>query len=160
MLQAQADALADQDLNDSLIREVVNRATVHYPDEMVEREVSAQMEDLIRNLESRSLTLQDYLAAQKQDLAQLQTELREQALQRLSTTLVLLDLARENEITVTEKDVEGEVKARAEAEDVKLSQMRRLLNDTGEIDTIRNRIFFRKITELLREKAEIREVEG
>jgi FKBP-type peptidyl-prolyl cis-trans isomerase (trigger factor) len=118
------------------------------------------MEDLIRNLESRSLTLQDYLAAQKQDLAQLQTELREQALQRLSTTLVLLDLARENEITVTEKDVEGEVKARAEAEDVKLSQMRRLLNDTGEIDTIRNRIFFRKITELLREKAEIREVEG
>jgi hypothetical protein len=38
--------------------------------------------------------------------------------------------------------------------------MRRLLNDTGEIDAIRNRIFFRKITSLLREKAEIRDVEG
>ena len=47
---------------------------------------------------------------------------------------------------------------RAEAENVKVGQMRRLLTDTGELDQIRNRLFLRKITEFLRGSAEITEV--
>jgi FKBP-type peptidyl-prolyl cis-trans isomerase (trigger factor) len=73
---------------------------------------------------------------------------------------VLLQLANENKVFLTEQDIEGEIKRRAEAEDVKLSQMRRLLRDTGEIDQIRNRLFIRKITDFLREKAEVAEVEA
>lgn len=157
-LQAQADALAEQELNDHLIQEVVTRSTVHYPEEMIDREVSDRMTNLMQALERRSLTLEDYLAAQKTDLPTLQASLRDEALESVKTTLVLIDFAHENQIGVTDKDVEEEVKRRAEAENVKVSQMRRLLNDTGEINDIRNRIYVRKITEQLRQKAAIEEV--
>lgn len=160
MLQAQADSLADQEVNTELINQVVGRATVHFPDEMLEREVSERMAELIRNLERRGATLEDYLAAQKLDLAQLQAQLREESERTVTNTLVLLELARENNLTVTDKDVEEEVKRRAEVEGVKTSQMRRLLNDTGEINAVRDRVFFRKIAGLLREKAEITDVEA
>ena len=160
MLQAQSDAMAAQDVNSSLIDEVVRRATVSFPDEMLEREVSERMNELIKNLEARGAGLDDYLAAQKLDLAQLQAQLREESQRTVTNTLVLLELARQNNVTVTDKDVEEEVKRRAELDGVKTSQMRRLLNDTGEISAVRDRIFFRKIAGLLREKAEIKEVQA
>jgi trigger factor len=158
MLQGQADALADQEVNDHLIEEVVRRATVNFPDEMIEAEVTDRIRTIIQALEKRSLTLDDYLRSEQKDLAQLQSELREEALDTVRNTLTLLQLARDNEITLTDKDVEAEVKRRAESENVKPSQMRRLLNETGEIGQIRNRLFVRKITTFLREKAEIAEV--
>jgi len=160
MLEAQSASLAEQEVHDALISEVVRRATVNYPDEMIEAEVSDRLGNLIRALERRSATLEDYLKAEQKDLQQLQNELREEALQTVRNTLVLLQLANENKVFLTEKDIEDEVKRRAEAENVKVAQMRRLLRDTGEIDQIRNRLFLRKITEFLLEKAEITEVEA
>jgi trigger factor len=157
MLQAQADVMAEQEVNDQLIDAVVKRAEVHYPDEMVEIEVSDRLRNIIQALERRSLTLDDYLRAERKDLSQLQGELREQAVETVRNTLALLQLANDNNITLTQKDVEEEIKRRAEAENVKVSQMRRLLTDTGEIGQIRNRLFVRKITAFLREKAEITE---
>ena len=159
-LQAQADVLADQEVDDQLVREIVRRSTAHFPEEMVDREVADRTRNLLQALERRGATLDDYLEAEKKDLSTFQEEMRGEARESIITTLVLLDLARENQVFVTEGDVEAEVKRRAESENVKLSQMRRLLNDTGEMAQIRNRIFFRKIADFLRSKAEIKEVEA
>jgi len=159
-LQAQADALADQELNDELVREVTRRSHAHYPSEMLEHEVSHRTNELMKALERRNATLDEYLESEQKDLVTFQGEVREEARETLERTLVLLELARQNGITVSEKDVEAEVKARAEAEQVKLAQMRRLLNETGEIGNIRNRIFYRKVADFLRSKAEVREVEA
>lgn len=158
MLQAQSDAAAEQDVNHSLVREAVRRSTVHLPDEMVEREVSERVDTLIQNLQRRGYTLDQFLASEKRDLAELQAEFREQATEKLSNTMVLLEVARANSIAVTDRDVEDEVRRRAEAENVKTSQMRRVLSDSGEIGAIRERVFYRKVLALLRDKAEIREV--
>lgn len=160
MLQAQADVVADQEVNTDLISEVVGRATVHFPDEMLDREVSERMAELIRDLQKRGAQLEDYLAHRKIELSELQAELREQSRRTVTNTLVLLDLARDQGITVTEKDVEAEIKARAEVEGVKPSTLRRSLNDSGEMADLEHRIFLRKIAALLREKAEIKEVEA
>jgi trigger factor len=157
MLQAQSDALADQEVNSALIEEVVRRATVHVPDEMLEREASERLAELIKAVERQGATLEDYLAAQKTDLTQLQAQLRDESQRTVTNTLVLLELARENQITISDKEVEEEVKRRAESEGVKTSQLRRVLNENGEIGQLRDRVFFRKISELLRSKAEIKE---
>jgi trigger factor len=160
MLQAQSDAMADQSVNNELIDSLVRGSEVHFPEEMIERELTERMDNLIAQLQQRGATLEDYIAANKTDLASLQAQMREEAEGTVRNTLVLLEVARRNQITVDERDIEDEVKARAESENVKASQIRRLLKETGEIDSIRNRIFFRKIAKVLRESAEIREVEA
>ncbi|MCC2660776.1 MAG: trigger factor [Arthrobacter sp.] len=158
MLEGQATSMADQEVNDALITEVVRRATVNFPEEMIEAEASDRLANMIRALERRNVTLEDYLQSEQKDVTQLQTELRAEAEETVRNTLVLLRLAQENELTVVQKDVDDEIKRRAEAENVKVSQMRRLLTDTGELDQIRNRLFLRKITIFLRGKAEVTDV--
>ena len=159
-LQRQADLLADQELNEGLLREIVRRSEVHFPEEMVAREVTDRVNSLIAALQKRGYTLEDYLEAQETDLQTYQGRTRQEAEESIRNTLVLLEIAQANNIRVTDQDVEQEVRQRAEAENVKLSQMRRLLADTGEFDAIRNRVFRRKVAEFLRGKAEIREVQA
>lgn len=159
-MQSQADTLADTEVNDALIKELVRRSTVHYPEELLVRETSDRMGELIRALESRGIGLDHFLEHEKTDLETLQDRFRSEAEESLNNTLVLLELARHGEIRVTDRDVEEEIKQRAEADGVKLSQLRRTLNETGEINGVRNRVFFRKVTEYLRSRAEITEVEG
>jgi trigger factor len=159
-LQAQADLLAEQEMLDGLLDTVVRASEVHYPEELVEAEVSSRMDNLIAALDRRGFSLDDYLAAEKTNLVAVQARLRREAEEALANTLVMLDLAREHDIRVTEKEVEAEVRRRAEQENVKVSQMRRLLHDTGEIDTIRNRLFRRNVAAFLKGKAEIRELQG
>ncbi len=106
------------------------------------------------------MELEEFLAAEKKDLVTLQNQFSDEAREALSETLTLIEVARENGITISEQEVEAEIKRRAEAENVKLSQMRRLLNDTGEINSIRNQIFYQKVSDLIRSKAEVTEVEA
>ena len=160
ILQQQADLLAEQEVNDSLLRDVIRRSTIHYPSEMVQRDVSVRLESLIRALDERGFTLDQYLTANKTDLASYQGHLQSEVTDSLEASLTMLALADENKIRVTDADVEAEVKLRADSENVKLSQMRRLLADTGELDAIRNRVFRRKVAEFLRSHATITEVEG
>jgi trigger factor len=157
-LQAQADAMADSEVDEALIKEVVRRSEAHFPDEMVERETSARLGNLIRALEARKLSLDDYLAAQETDLAALQESTREQAREAIQRTLVLLEVAYENKLRVADKDIEEEIGRRAAEQGVKVPQMRRLLEETGEMNNIHNRLFMQRIAAFLREKAEIKEV--
>lgn len=160
LMQQQADLLAEQEVNDSLLREVIRRSTIHYPSEMVQRDVSSRLQSLIAALEERGFTLDQYLTANKTDLATYQGQLQTEVTESVEASLTMLALADANQIRVTDQDVEGEVKLRAESEGVKLSQMRRLLADTGELDAIRNRVFRRKVAEFLRSDATITEVDG
>ncbi|MFN3649575.1 MAG: trigger factor [Armatimonadota bacterium] len=160
LLQQHADITAERELNDSLVEELVKRSEVHFPPEMLERQVSSRMADLIKALERRGLTLEQYLEAEETDLQTLQESLQQQSLESLTHTLVLLDFARERGLTVDNKEVEAELKIRAEQQSVKLSQVRRLANETGEIDVIRHNILMGKVAKTLQETAEIRDVEA
>lgn len=159
-LQSQADGVADQELTDGLVREVVRRSVVHFPEEMLDREASGRLRTLITALERRSLTLEMYLRSERKDLATLEAELRDQALESIRNSLTLIELSRQNGLILSEKEVETELRRRAEAEGVKLSQLRRLLGETGEIDTVRDELWFRKIADFLQERAEIREIKS
>jgi trigger factor len=145
-------------VDEALIKEVVRRSEAHFPDEMVERETSARLGNLIRALEARKLSLDDYLAAQETDLAALQESTREQAREAIQRTLVLLEVAYENKLRVADKDTEEEIARRAQEQGVKVPQMRRLLEETGELNNIHNQLFMQRIAEFLRGKAEIKEV--
>ncbi len=157
-LQRQADVVAENELHDSLMKQVQSAAHVHYPDEMVDHEASMALRGMISQLEARSLTLNDYLRSRDTDLRTLEAALKNEARERIERTLVLLEVARANDLALTEKEVEDEIKRRAEAEGVKLSQMRRYLNDNDEMQNLRDRLFYRKVTDFLESKAEITDV--
>lgn len=160
ILEAQAEAQADSEMEHDLVHELVRRSTVEFPDEMVTRESSERLKRLVHTLEHRGATLEDYLASQETDLATLEKSLQAQARDTLTESLVLIEFGQQNGVRVSLEDVEEEINRRAEAEGVKPAQMRRTLSESGELENLQTQIFFRKVGQLLRSKAEIQESEA
>src|SRR5262249_9591484 len=97
-----------------ILREIVGRSTVHFPEEMVTREVADDINAFVQRLESRRATLQQYLDSNEMDLHKLEEDYAERARPRIANTLVLMEIARQNEISVDEEDVQGAIRERAE----------------------------------------------
>ena len=156
-LERQAAQQADDYLEGEIIQKVVERSTVHFPQSMVDEEVADKMRLLMTNLDRRKLTLEDYLHAADKDLATLESEFAAEGRQRVTNTLVLNAIAGEQKITVTEEDIENEIRRRAEATKTDPAMMRDLLERQGELESIGSTLFIRKILDHLRSVAVIHE---
>src|SRR5439155_9091259 len=143
-LQERASALADSELDSAMIREIVARSTVEFPEEMVTREVADDISAFVKRLERSRTTLQQYLDANEMDLQKLEADYAERARPRISNTLVLMEITRQNEIKVEESDVEAEIERRAASAGTEPKVMRRILEEQDDMESLRNSLFYRK----------------
>jgi trigger factor len=156
-MQEAAKRQADDFLERDLLEQVVRNATIHFPDSMVTEEVAARTNNLIKNLERRRLTLNDYLASTRQDLATFEAELAEESRRQIRNSLILLRLAEAENIKLEPSDVDEEIERRAKAAKAEPSIMRRLLEEQGELDALQTELFFRKILNHLKSVSTITE---
>jgi trigger factor len=157
-LEEAAARQADDFVERELLEQVVQKATIQYPDSMVDEEVAASMDGLIRDLERRRMKLEDYLQSANRTLADLEAELGEDSRRKIRNSLVLLKIAEENQVAVTPEDVDAEVRRRAQAVSADPAMMRRLIDEQeGEMDRLEQQVFFRKCLEYLKSVSNITE---
>lgn len=156
-LDRRAAVLADSELEADILREVVNNAHVHFPEEMVTQEVADDIAGLVRRLERNGLTLERYLSAEEMDLQQLEEGYAGRARARIANTLVMMRVAGEHELEPTDAEVEEEIARRAEAAGTEPKVMRRVLEEQAELGTVRNGLFYRKVIDFLKSKNTIEE---
>jgi trigger factor len=157
-LEEAAQRQADDFLERDLLQQVVERSTITFPDAMVDEEVAATMDGLIKDLERRRLTLDDYLRSAGKTLAQFEEELAEDARRKIHNSLVLMKIAEENQVAVEDPDIEAEIQRRARAVKADPGMMRRLIEEReGEMDRLQQQLFFRKTLEFLKSVAKITE---
>jgi len=156
-MQEAAKRQADDFLERDLLEQVVRNATIHFPETMVTEEVAARMDGLIKNLERRCLTLNDYLASTRQDLATLEAELAEESRRQIRHSLILLKLAEAENIKLGSEDLDAEIERRAKQAKAEPAIMRRLLEEQGELDSLQTELFFRKVLNHLKSISTIME---
>src|SRR5262249_44370037 len=149
-LQEAAARQADDFVERDLLEQVVRRATINFPESMVDEEVAERMKALITGLERRRLKLEDYLRSADKDLAALEREYAEDARRQIQNSLVLLRIAEENDLRLEDAEIDAEVQRRAEAASADPVMFRRLMEDQGELDRLRNQVFFRKVLDYLK----------
>jgi trigger factor len=84
---------------------MLERATIDVPAAMVDEAVHNEVHDLERRLSQQGLALDAYLRITQQTQEELEAELRPNVLNRLQTTLLLQEVAKREELTVTEEQV-------------------------------------------------------
>jgi trigger factor len=159
-IKGRAASLADTELDSDILRAIVSRATVHFPEEMVTREVADDVASFVKSLEARRVSLNQYLESREMDLQKLEADYADQARPRIANTLVLMEIARQNQITVEASDVEAEIERRAAAAGTDAKVVRRILEEQDGVDSLENRVFFRKVLDFLKSVNTIEEKAG
>jgi len=105
---------ADMIKNQAVAKAVAN-ATVEIPQVMIESQVDRMVEDMANRLERQGLNLEQYLMYTQSDMDQLKTQYLPHAERSVKSDLVLEAIAKAENITATEEEMEKQIGELAKA---------------------------------------------
>jgi trigger factor len=108
-MEQRAAAEARHAFGDRIIDFATSNASVELPEVMVANEIEIMRDELTSRLAAQRIGLDQYLALMKQTPEELATELREPAVRRVKTLLVLSAIAEKEGIDATDEQIEAEI---------------------------------------------------
>lgn len=98
----------NSDYDDRVIDQIVEASTIKYPPQMKESEINNVVQQLEGRLANQGLDMDIYLKTREMDAQGLRDEAEPVAETRVKRSLVLLEIARQEEIDVSEDELEEE----------------------------------------------------
>jgi len=140
-LQASKEAARRSGVASDILKELAVRAEIELPESLVERETLA--------VARRLLSAYSGAAGTPEAAETLKTEARRQAEQNIKSHLILEKLAREESLTVTDAEIEAEVRAMSQANNLDVERLLATLRREGKEEEIRENLLFRKAIDFL-----------
>lgn len=148
-----AEREARRQLHEAIVARLIEANPFELPPGMVDAETNTLIEDL-----QRQLRPQQAEAAPLQLTEEIRQQLREQAITRIKRELLIDDLAKREEITVDDSDVEADLKRIAERADQRLEYIRRQMEQAGALGSIRHNILADKVLDFVAARCTVTEV--
>lgn len=135
-LAREAAERAQAEYEEHVVDALLERAGIDLPDSMVEHEVEHMIDDLTETLQRRGLTLQRYYEATGKEEAQLREEFRPQAARRLRVQLAVEEVARAEQLSPAQEEIDREVENVARRLQQDPARVREWLSETGRYDSL------------------------
>lgn len=149
-----ANKNADLATRDNVVDAVVATLEADIPAPMVDMEIDGMLRDFDYQLRSQGLDLDNYLKFTGSKLDDLKGQMRADAEIRVKTALTLEEIAKLENIQVTEEDLEGELNRIAEAQRVSIDEVKKVFG-RDDFDYIKNTLTTKKTVDLLVEHANL-----
>ncbi len=108
-LDAQINYNAELDHEEAILQEVEKITTVEIPDILVQDELNRMLVSLQRRVADMGMLMEDYLKGQNKTLDQIKTEWTTQALKNVRMELGLAEIARMENIIITDAELQAEI---------------------------------------------------
>ncbi|MBQ8139026.1 MAG: trigger factor [Lachnospiraceae bacterium] len=137
---------------DAVVDKIVENAKMDIPDAMLETEQKNMINDFAQRIQSQGLTFQQYMQFSGLTMDKFMEQVKPQALSRIQSRLVLEEVAKAENLTVTDEDYEAELKTMAEAYALELDKVKGMVGEDGE-KQIRKDILVKKALEFVADNA-------
>jgi trigger factor len=144
-----------------VIDAMASQAEIDAPDVMVDEEVEHQLNHLKEDLERSNTPWNGYLRLQNKTEEDIKVELRPEAARRLRNSLFLQEVAKQEQVEVTDEDIDAEIAsvtgslpgASEEGEESAAARMAQFYQSDYFRNMLKNQLFERKLTDRLIEVA-------
>ena len=116
---------------DAVIDKIIEDAKMDIPDAMLQTEQKNMINEFAQRMQAQGLTLQQYMQFSGMDSEKFMEQVKPQALSRIQSRLVLEEIAKAENITVTEEDYEAELKTMAEAYALEVDKVKDMVGEEG-----------------------------
>ena len=143
-----------QDAENAEKEEAINKATenttIDIPQAMIDTELDRMVQEFGQRIQQQGLDLQTYFQISGQDESQLREQMKDDAEQRVKTNLTLSAIADEENIEVTDEDIDKELEKMSSQFNISVEDIKQTLGNT---DIIKNDVRIQKVIDLLRDNA-------
>ncbi len=140
----------------AVIGKAVENATVDLPETMVEQEMHDLLHRFEHNLAYQGLTLEKYTEYAKKTEAEIKEDFRPEANKRVKTDLVLNSIAKEENIQVSDEELNNKIQELATLYEQKNpDKFRKTLEKNGRLSDIKQAILLEKTGDFVKEHAKV-----
>ncbi len=107
-LKSQAKQTYDSEYNEKALAQVIAGATIQYPPEMVEDQITASIERFKNQLTEQGQEFETYMKVRNLDIEKLRDQYKPQAETSITRSVVMYELAQAESITVERQEMENE----------------------------------------------------
>ena len=156
-LEENAKKREDSELSNSIMEEVIKITEIDVPDAMVQNEIDANLQEMEYNIKSQmpNITLEQYFSYMGMTVQQYRDSMKDNALNRVKSRLILEQVAKDEKIEATESDIDAEIEKMAEQYKMEKEKIKELIGQGGN-DGLKEDILSRKAFDLLKEKVTIK----
>jgi trigger factor len=155
-LQKEQENAAEHQFNHQLTDILAKLVEIEVPSAMVDREVTAKIETMRNNFGRNGLNFKKMGI----DVMGLRDRFRPEAIKNVTAALVLDQIATENQITVTEEDIEKELAEVSENYNQPIEVLRDYYKSHNLMDNLREGLKINKTLDMIRSEAKITEVDS
>ncbi|MDP2915326.1 MAG: trigger factor [Candidatus Aminicenantes bacterium] len=145
-IQGAREQAGRRETADEIVRTVVDRAAIELPESAVEEETEAVLKNMLSSLPAKQLLTKELVEA-------LQGSARKQAEANLRRHVILRKIADAEAIRVGEEEVDQEIKALAQANNIPLARASETFNQEDRRENLKNSLLLRKTVDFLLEQA-------
>ncbi len=123
-----AENRAENNYRNEVLEKVVENATVNIPSAMIDREVNQMFQEFAQRMRAQGFEAKDYLEAIGSTKEEFTEPMRPQAEKQVKTDLVLNAVAKENNLTIGDEEVDSEIEVMAQSYGMPTEQLARMIN--------------------------------
>ena len=146
-LESQKDNKATSDALDAAIQKIASEAEIELAKEIIDDEVEGMKKNMSDQISQRGLTLEQYYSITGEKPEEVEKKMRVDAEKNLRAILCLEEIARKEDITVDEKDVDFEMAKIADQYQMPIDKVKEILGK--DLARFQNEIKQRRIQEFI-----------
>lgn len=123
---------------DEAIQKVIDASEMDIPEPMVEMQCESMIQEFEGRISQQGLTLDQYMQFSGSSIDRMKEQVRPEALQRIQSSLVLEKIAKEENIQVTEEEMDAQIEKMAAVYGMTGEKMKEFLSDEDKESIERN----------------------
>lgn len=147
-LTERKEAEARRTKEDEAIEKIVDDAKMDIPEAMIDNQVNSMINDFANNMMQQGLSMEQYMQFTGMTMDKFKDQVRPDAIKRIQSSLVLEQIAKEENIEVSDADVEAEIEKMATSYGMDVEQLKGYVQD-AEKESMKKDIAVQKAVELI-----------
>ena len=128
-LTERKEADAHRTKEDEAIAKIIDDAKMDIPEAMIDNQVNSMINDCANNMMQQGLSMEQYMQFTGMTMDKFKEQVRPDAVKRIQSSLVLEQIAKDENLEVTDADVEAEIEKMATAYGMEVDKIKDYIQD-------------------------------
>lgn len=144
------EADAKRTKEDEAIQKIIDKSKMEIPDAMVDTQTRSMVDDFANRIAQQGLSMEQYMQFTGMTVEKMMEQMKPEALKRIQSSLVLEAIAKEENIEVSDEEVDEELTKMAEMYGMEVEKLKEYMGD-AEKDSMKKDMAIQKAVDLIME---------
>ncbi|MCI5827277.1 MAG: trigger factor [Lachnospiraceae bacterium] len=147
-LQERKENAAKGTKEDEAIQKIIDKSKMEIPEAMIDMQAENMIEEFAQRIAAQGMSFEQYMQFSGMTIDKMKEQVRPEALQRIQSSLVLEQIAKEENIVASDEDVDAELEKMAGMYGMKVEDLKTYMGDS-ERESMKRDIAVKKAVEFV-----------